>query len=132
MRKKRPKKIRVGRHYISQKNPKKVPPMSYGTYITSAYWKARKIRYYHKYGKQCGICNSTEKIHLHHIVYDKFGKEPDENLIALCALHHNEYHRLYGVKKNNKETYEYARISKKVLRDVNEHDKSFNEMCKNF
>lgn len=34
------------------------------------------------------------------MVYGEFGKEPDEHLIPLCAVHHKGYHAKYGTQRH--------------------------------
>lgn len=75
-------------------------PKKYKDYIKSKWWKKRKIKYYQKFGKKCAVCKSIYHIQLHHLIYGNYGFEKDEHLIALCSIHHEEYHKQYGVKEN--------------------------------
>lgn len=84
-------KTRRGKRKKHKPNP---PLMNYRQYIRSSLWRKRKNDYYGKYGKKCAVCRSTERVALHHKVYDqkKFGYEPDEHLVALCQVHHQDFH----------------------------------------
>lgn len=80
-------------------NPaRSIPAMKYYDYITSAYWKARKLRYYHFNEKKCAVCETTTDIQLHHLCYDpkKYGAEPDSDLVPLCTNHHQQFHQVHG------------------------------------
>ena len=37
---------------------------------------------------------------LHHVVYEHYGSEEDQNLIPLCKEHHQEFHENYPLKKD--------------------------------
>lgn len=77
---------------------RKIPTMKYYDYITSAYWKARRLRYFHFNKRQCAICNSTQTIQLHHLCYNpkEYGREPDNDFVALCREHHAMFHQVHG------------------------------------
>lgn len=71
-------------------------PKNYKKYIVSKYWTFRKTKYYATHPRKCAACESTKTVQLHHMVYGRFGDEPDDWLVALCQLCHEEYHELYG------------------------------------
>ncbi len=51
-------------------------------------------------GYECRICQSTEKLHVHHIKpKGRKGKDCIENLITLCNKHHFKVHTTltYGI-----------------------------------
>lgn len=74
---------------------------SYEEYIRSPEWTSRKNAYYRRFGRFCEACNSSTRIHLHHMVYTAYnGTEPDKHLVALCETHHNAYHAKYGTKSS--------------------------------
>lgn len=83
-------------------------PKKYADYIISKYWTERRNQYWQTHPRECAACGSKQYIHLHHMVYGKFGHEPDEWLVALCGHHHDSYHAKYGVQGNmTKTTQEY-------------------------
>lgn len=77
---------------------RKIPAMKYHDYITSSYWAARKLRYYHFNKKECAVCKKTSGVQLHHLCYDpkKYGAEPDEDFAPLCQYHHDLFHKTHG------------------------------------
>lgn len=108
------KKIRRGKR---KKHKTKIPYMTYRMYMGSAYWKKRKNDYFGKYGKKCAVCGKKSGVTLHHKIYDNKlnGKEPDENFVALCGLHHHEFHLNHELKSNmQEETDLYVATMKQV------------------
>jgi len=93
------KKVRRGKR-------KSIPRMSYRTYMASVYWKKRKRRYFRKFGRACAVCGQKAGVTLHHKKYDpkRYGREPDEALVALCPHHHRDYHQSFGVQHDMMET----------------------------
>lgn len=92
--------------------------MSYKQYMGSSYWEKRKLLYWQKHGKRCAICEKKFGVTLHHKRYDvKYGDEPDSALVALCQMHHHEFHKSYKLQQNmvhDTDTYvEQARITNK-------------------
>ena len=58
-------------------------------------------------------CGSSKYINLHHLVYKEFGYEADKNLKPLCRKCHEEFHSIYGVKKDlYKETIQFIQDKK--------------------
>lgn len=101
-RKHKPKRKLRGRKY------------TYTEYIHSPEWYDRRNRYYKAHGRKCGACGSSQKLHLHHMLYTDFdGTEPDAHLVPLCETHHDGYHALYGTRPNMiKTTMEYVDAQK--------------------
>lgn len=70
----------------------------YKRYMASNHWANRKRVYYSAHPKRCVVCDGNVKIHLHHMTYERLGCELDEDLVALCELHHagaHEHHQIY-------------------------------------
>jgi hypothetical protein len=84
-------------------------PRTYKEYIKSKFWEERKNSFYKTVGRLCAVCGSTNQMSVHHLKYGKFGKERDEDLVALCWSCHEEFHTIYGVTKDcNKEFAEFC------------------------
>lgn len=84
------KKVRhKGTHYtdIGYRNKKE--------YMASTEWKKLRMRIMIRDGFTCQVCgsNGTE---VHHITYDRLGKERTEDLVLLCREHHQEIHNILG------------------------------------
>lgn len=109
--KKKRRKFKNWKQYKLGKLPKK-----YREYIKSPWWIVRKARFYKKYGKKCAVCLTTKNIDLHHMVYGNLGNEKDEHLVALCRIHHDQFHDKIGVKGNMlKETHQFIIDEREIL-----------------
>lgn len=87
---------------INVKNRRVKRRTTYTTFINSVEWAEIRNRFWRTHPRRCAICNTAKHIHLHHMVYTKFGSEKDEDLIALCESHHEDYHAKNGTQRNMK------------------------------
>lgn len=68
----------------------------YSKYIKSPQWEAKRQLYFQNFGKYCKACHQTRgPIHVHHMTYERLGRELMSDLISLCPSCHNEVDRLY-------------------------------------
>ena len=68
----------------------------YTRYLTSPKWAAKRELYFNTYGKFCRACRTTfGPIQLHHMTYERLGRERLTDLVALCAKCHRDVERLY-------------------------------------
>jgi len=103
--KKGKKKNKKPRLIISKKTEFKRP--NYHRYIKSKAWRSRRLAYYEKFGKQCVVCGDSD-INLHHVTYERLGREHDGDLIALCVYHHDRFHKEIEIKGDMRiETYKF-------------------------
>lgn len=74
---------------------------SYKEYLQSPEWKILSRLARERDGYKCRICNSDNRLNVHHRVYpEQLGSEPLNDLITLCL----ECHSLYHKDKNNTES----------------------------
>lgn len=118
------KKVRRGKR---KKNKRKIPFMTYRMYMGSAYWKKRKNDYFGKYGKKCAVCGKKYGVTLHHKIYDNKlnGREPDDHFVALCGLHHHEFHTNHKLAQNMKEETDLYVLTMKQMENSNVNDLSW-------
>ena len=94
-------------------NQKRKRRSKYEIFIGSPLWESRKNVYYQNNPRRCAACDSPKHIHLHHMVYGEFGKEPDEHLIPLCKTHHEGFHAKNGTQRHMiRATMEYIKSVK--------------------
>lgn len=67
---------------------------SYAEYLQSDLWKQKKATALSFIGNCCKICRSKKSINVHHISYDRIGKELIEDLSILCRSCHKMVHAL--------------------------------------
>lgn len=65
----------------------------YPKYIKSNAWKRKRELALEFHGRYCRICNSTSSLTVHHLTYDRLGKEDIKtDLTVLCWSCHKEHH----------------------------------------
>lgn len=78
----------------------------YRDYLKSEKWKRKREAVFKHYGKRCYACKTAPRIlHVHHLTYERLGRERMADLIPLCVPCHREVTRLYrgpgGRQKGN-------------------------------
>uniref|UniRef100_A0A6M3L6M0 Putative homing endonuclease n=1 Tax=viral metagenome TaxID=1070528 RepID=A0A6M3L6M0_9ZZZZ len=69
----------------------------YDGYINSKEWKAKRRAAFLHYGKACQICGSTQELSVHHLTYERLGREKMKDLQVLCnSCHENTHEGLKG------------------------------------
>lgn len=68
----------------------------YHKYLKSPRWAAKRELYFSAHGKYCKACGTSfGPIQLHHLTYDRLGRERLSDLVSLCAKCHREVEALY-------------------------------------
>lgn len=73
--------------------------MLYQDYMDSRAWAQRKIVYWQAHDRRCRRCANDVAVQLHHLSYERMGREPDEDLMPLCQRCHSlahQHHREVG------------------------------------
>lgn len=81
-------------------NPKPVVINSkadYQNYLQSDHWKQTRKAALERSHHRCQICNSPERLQVHHRTYDRLGAELPEDLTVLCANCHHLFHNKGGL-----------------------------------
>ncbi|MCK9327351.1 MAG: HNH endonuclease [Bacteroidales bacterium] len=67
----------------------------YAKYLQSRHWQAFRLKALKHYGKKCHLCGIKEVpyFHVHHLTYERLGKEKLSDVVVLCEECHNEVHR---------------------------------------
>jgi hypothetical protein len=89
----------------------------YERYMASDHWKARKDRYFRTHEKRCAACGSVDEVQLHHLSYEKMGREPNDDLMPLCQICHSlvhEYHQAVGGALRAATHHVVQRVSRKL------------------
>lgn len=71
----------------------------YDAYMASKQWASRRDAYYRAHACRCSACASIDKIHLHHLTYERMGRELDSDLTPLCEGCHARVHKLQRKEK---------------------------------
>ena len=74
--------------------------IDYLEYLKTPEWAATRARALDYAGLRCQLCNSKERIEVHHNCYNNLGTELHRDLIVLCHRCHGTFHSQLG--KNSK------------------------------
>ncbi len=65
----------------------------YKVYLQSVEWREKAKTIMERDNNKCVVCNSTDKIQVHHKTYDRLYDEEPDDLITLCYVCHNRVHK---------------------------------------
>ncbi len=65
---------------------------SYDEYLRSPVWRRTRELALEYYGGKCCLCNSGDRLNVHHRTYERKGHELLADLIVLCRKCHATYH----------------------------------------
>jgi len=70
----------------------------YLAYLRSPWWRARKALVIRFRGEACEYCGRLERLELHHLSYERLGRELPEDVVLLCSVCHQRAHGLTPTK----------------------------------
>jgi 5-methylcytosine-specific restriction endonuclease McrA len=68
---------------------------NYKKYVKLDCWALRRSAYLKKHA-WCEGCGQRVPLQVHHLTYERLGRELDEDLFAVCEPCHKTFHRLPG------------------------------------
>lgn len=74
----------------------------YREYLESSHWDNIRLARLKKDGYQCQICGSGKNLCVHHLTYDRIGREQMDDLITLCQECHEKVHAIDIERKKQK------------------------------
>jgi 5-methylcytosine-specific restriction endonuclease McrA len=76
----------------NQRDPVAVA-MPYADYLRTEHWQSTRLRALQRAGFQCKDCEiSGVQLDVHHLTYDRLGREAESDLIVLCHRCHERAH----------------------------------------
>jgi hypothetical protein len=66
--------------------------INYRSYIRSPAWKARRIEVIRRAKGICERCHRWPIVNVHHVTYERLGRELPGDLLGVCNLCHQEIH----------------------------------------
>lgn len=60
----------------------------YEKYLASPQWKQRRLQAFERAGGRCERCGSAVKLEVHHLTYDRLGREELSDLLVVCKPCH--------------------------------------------
>ncbi len=92
---------------------------TYKQYLKTRHWKSIKQAVFESRVYECTKCGVGKNLHIHHLTYDRVGKERLSDLIYLCETCHSEVHSKYKLDKViTKKQYIKRKKSKKTKKKV--------------
>lgn len=79
---------------------------NYQEYLKSDHWQKTRNKMLEHYNHTCVICGKQERLHVHHISYDRLWQEDFDDLVVLCEDCHSWIHSLKGDVKLATEGFE--------------------------
>ena len=67
-------------------------------------WSTTRARVYGRRPRRCAACRSCQHIDLHHLTYERWGKELDDDLIPLCHDCHAAVHQMFRALRKTRMT----------------------------
>lgn len=91
--------------------------MSYEDYLSSTRWNRRKHAFYGRNENSCAACSSKRRLVVHHLSYERLGRERDEDLVVLCWDCHDELHLRFGRRRWDlrEKSYEFIDEKRQLL-----------------
>ena len=66
----------------------------YADFLRTRYWKNLRERVFKERGRKCERCNRTTYLQVHHLTYERRGRERMEDLEILCRDCHKQEHNI--------------------------------------
>lgn len=70
--------------------------MPYSEYLETEWWKKLRTWVLIFWNHRCAICNSKERVEVHHRTYERRGEELINDCIVLCHKCHENVHVFAG------------------------------------
>lgn len=65
----------------------------YELYLTSDHWRELRQKVLERDGHACSQCPVRARLHVHHLTYERMGRERLDDLVTLCEDCHRKVHR---------------------------------------
>lgn len=75
--------------------------MPYDQYLQTSHWKTLRLKKLEEVGRRCQLCNSEDRLDVHHRSYEHRGEEPLNDLTVLCRPCHAKFHGKMVVERKD-------------------------------
>ena len=79
-------------HYLDG-NTNKQKEMAYSRYLLTGHWRRARAAAIKQAGGKCTVCQSTRRLHVHHLHYKTIWNERANDVVVLCEHCHNQLHK---------------------------------------
>lgn len=69
---------------------------TYAAYLQSEAWEKKRMQRLILSRKACEACGATERLHVHHLTYERIFREEMGDLMTLCDVHHEAAEEMIG------------------------------------
>lgn len=72
---------------------------NYDQYLQSRHWQIVRWQFEQLVPKICVHCGNTKNLNIHHLTYERIGRELPNDLVYLCELCHKRWHSILNYQK---------------------------------
>lgn len=95
------KKKRKRNRHKKDDAPIRQPFIPYVEYLLTPWWKQKRKQKIKSVGSKCEKCGATSLLQVHHLNYDRLGREHHSDLQVLCKPCHEKEHECWIEAKNH-------------------------------
>lgn len=66
--------------------------MPYEEYLQTIHWQQVRAAAFAMHGHRCFVCMKSRGLEIHHLTYERKGRELPEDTVPLCREHHQTQH----------------------------------------
>jgi uncharacterized protein YlaI len=93
--------------------------MPYDQYLKTPEWRAKREEALERDGYRCRLCDSDERLHVHHRTYARRGNEDIEDLTTLCEECHERFHEKTVQTEQKYQRKEFIERVRKLTKESN-------------
>jgi hypothetical protein len=108
------KKSRLSPRHIIRSAPSKpenLRTMPYRDYLHTNHWQQIRLAALARAGYRCQLCNSSNRLEVHHRTYARRGAEQDSDVIVLCERCHTRFHQTQRNPRKRSQPYRRRKSS---------------------
>lgn len=79
--------------FTSENESPLLKDMPYADYLKTKHWQQVRHNAIERAGGRCQVCNSTDRLNVHHNTYERRGEELPSDVIVLCQRCHETFHQ---------------------------------------
>ncbi len=107
----------------SQKRLEELCAMPYQEYLQTPEWRQKREQVLERDNYCCRVCNSDERLHVHHRTYARRGNEDLEDLTTLCEECHERFHeKTNQIEYSRRETHQRREFIERVRKVTKENE----------
>lgn len=101
-----------------------MPSNFYKAYLKSEKWKRKRQEVFAYHGKRCYACLKAPRVlHVHHLTYERLGRENVKDCIPLCVPCHKQVTYIYKRSRRRglrRVTMEFVKMKRNAVKNGNQ------------